>query len=58
MPLPLYSRGKSPQYPSVKRLGGLQRQLELYGEEKNFFLLPGTGNRILAVQNLARRCTD
>jgi hypothetical protein len=33
-PLPLYSRGNSPGYPSYTRLKGPQSRSELYGERK------------------------
>jgi hypothetical protein len=49
MLLPLYLRGKSPQYPSNRRLG--EPLL------KNKLLTPA-GNRIAAVQPLAQRYTD
>jgi len=37
MPQPLYPRGKSPRYPSVRRLGGAQSRSGR-GEEKNLCL--------------------
>jgi hypothetical protein len=34
-PQPLYSCGKSPQYPFDRRMAGLQNQSGHYEEEKN-----------------------
>jgi hypothetical protein len=45
-PGPLYSRGKSPRYPSERRLGNLQSRSGHCGEDKN--LAP-------AIQPVARR---
>jgi hypothetical protein len=46
-PRPLYPRGKSPRYPSDRRLGGPQSRSGRYGEDKNFAT---AGNRTPAIQ--------
>jgi len=38
---PIYSQGKSPWYPLVRRLGGPQNRFGHGGEEKNFQSPPG-----------------
>jgi hypothetical protein len=60
MPLPLYSRGKSPWYPSERRLGGSRMRSGRYEEEE---ILEPTGTRgsnsdTSAVQRVASLCTD
>jgi hypothetical protein len=42
-PLPLYSQGKSPRYPSGRRLDRLQSWSGHDDEEKNSQLLPSLG---------------
>jgi hypothetical protein len=42
-PLPVYSQGNSRLYPFYRRLGGPQRLVERYGQEKNLFFF--TRNR-------------
>jgi hypothetical protein len=44
-PLPLYSRGKSPQHKLDRRLGGPQSLPGHYEIEKNFLPLPGIKSR-------------
>jgi hypothetical protein len=47
-PLPLYPRGKSPRYPSDRRLGGPQSRSGRFGEEK---ILDPTGTRTATPQS-------
>jgi hypothetical protein len=53
-PRPLYIQGKSPWYPSDKRLGGLQRRSGR-GEEKNS--QPLSGLELPIIQPVAQRYT-
>jgi hypothetical protein len=46
-PRSLYSRGNRTQYPLWRRLGGPQRQSELYGEDKVLLPLLGIEPRLL-----------
>jgi hypothetical protein len=55
-PRPLYSQGKSPWYPSYRRMGGPQSRSERGGEGKNSQPLPGLEPRI--VQPIAHRYTS
>jgi hypothetical protein len=53
-PLPVYLRGKNPQYP-LDRLGGPQSQYGHGGEEKYLAI---SGIWTPAVQPAVRHCTD
>jgi hypothetical protein len=54
-PWPLYPQGKSPWYPSYRRLGGPQSQSGHDGEEKNSRSLPGL--EPLIIQPIAQHYT-
>jgi hypothetical protein len=50
---PIYSRGKSTQYPLNRGLCRLQSQSGCCGEEKNILPLPGFEHNSLVVQFIA-----
>jgi hypothetical protein len=55
MPRPLYLQGKSPRYPSDRRLGGPQSRSGRGGEEKTSY--PLTGLELPVIQPVAQRYT-
>jgi hypothetical protein len=54
-PAALYPRGKSPQYPLYRRLGGPQSRSGRRGYKKSS---ASVGDRIPVVQSVVRHCTD
>jgi hypothetical protein len=52
---PIYPRGKFPQYPLYRTVGGPHSRSGRYGETKHFAC---AGNRTQAVQAVAYRYTD